>query len=137
MKKIAFITLSAILALPLPAHAGIKKNEGAVNKAQTSPISLKQKLEETKDGVKGAPAPSMTFYPNAKFLTTSPVETKKAGEDSAEIDGLAEQFQPEEGLEKELGFEEENAEKDEAAASQEGEEDGWWSEDDEQALPAE
>ena len=58
----------------------ILKDEDPIADAQTSPISLKQKLEEIKDGPKGAPSPSFTFYSKAGFLTESPMKTMPAEE---------------------------------------------------------
>ena len=72
------------LTVALFSIAGMRKNEDPIAAtAQTSPISLKQKLEETKDGVKGAPSPSMTFYGSQPVLTGSPVK-EEAKEDFVE-----------------------------------------------------
>jgi len=43
---------------------------------QTDPITLKAKQEEIKDGVKGAPTPSMVFYGHESFMVDPPYEEK-------------------------------------------------------------
>ncbi len=52
----------------------VRKHEDAITKSQTDPILHKQKMEEIKDGEKGAPTPSWKLYPKEKFLAKSPVE---------------------------------------------------------------
>ena len=66
-------------------HVGaIRKHRDAIQNTQSDAISLKQKLEETKDGVKGAPAPSFKFYKKADFQTKTPMETQSEEADSSE-----------------------------------------------------
>ena len=59
--------------------ATVRKREDPILLTQTDPIAYKDKLEETKDGEKGAPMPSMKLYPNQRFLTAPPFsnETKQ------------------------------------------------------------
>ena len=74
MKSSFFLRIFLILGMALLCTGSIRKNEDPVTgSTQTGPISLRQKMEEEKDGPKGAPSPSMTFYPNQQFLTTPPV----------------------------------------------------------------
>ena len=61
----------------------IRKNEDPILKTQTDPISYKQKLEETKDGVKGAPTPSFSYYKKEAFLVKSPMGEEKIQEAAA------------------------------------------------------
>lgn len=60
--------------------AAVLRSDNPVKRTQTDAISLKAKLEETKDGIKGAPSPSMQFYGKSEFLLDSPVhnETESA-----------------------------------------------------------
>lgn len=58
---------------------------------QTNPIAYKDKMEELKDGEKGAPSPSYKFYPKDRFLTDPPME--KEGETQPE-DNLPEWGEP-------------------------------------------
>jgi len=66
-----------LLCLGILQLGTIRQAEDPILKTQTEPISYKAKLEETKDGVKGAPAPSMTFYGNETFYIDSTVEEQK------------------------------------------------------------
>ncbi len=137
--KQAFLLLflAGFIFVPQSAHASIRKQEGAVNKNQTEAISLKQKLEETKDGPKGAPSPSMTFYGNSRFLAHSPVAAEKKGDSAAdEINGLGEEIgQPEDTTEGEdasnmTELEEPPVTEEEPASG--ADDDSWWSEDGEE-----
>ncbi len=79
MRKLRAISgVAFILGLSFLNAAPMLKNESAVRKTQTDGISLKAKLEETKDGVKGAPMPSMQYYERGNFFVDAPVENKKA-----------------------------------------------------------
>lgn len=127
-----------ILGLALLCMGSIRKNEDpvVVTEAQTGAISYKQKAEEEKDGVKGAPAPSMTFYAHNKFMTASAVKDRKTEEEeSPEVPAKAENT--------EAGFEEAPAAQDAGAAEKQApaaspkaaeEEDNWWSQDDEETF---
>ncbi len=110
MNKIA---LGAMLVLigSLFNLGAIRKNEDPIAKTQTDPISYKQKLEETKDGPKGAPTPSFNLYPKEGFLTDSAVGESKDEPPATES-------KPEEIVS-------------EAASSEEESED-WWSEEETQ-----
>jgi hypothetical protein len=93
------LILSLVLSSFFHLGAMLPKDnaERALKKSRTDPISYKDKMEEIKDGEKGAPSPSMTFYQKEEFLTTSAVDTyaetegiKAQAEDSDEkIDVLA------------------------------------------------
>ena len=65
----------------------IKKADDPILKTQTDPISYKQKMEEQKDGPKGAPMPSFNLYPKARFMTDSSVAEPPAQE--PQTDNLA------------------------------------------------
>jgi hypothetical protein len=52
----------------------IRREDDGVLKAQTDPISLNKKMEEIKDGVKGAPTPSFEFYKKESFMTQNPMD---------------------------------------------------------------
>lgn len=71
-------TFGFFLFVAIALQLGTIRKEGAeIKKAQTDPISLKQKIEETKDGVKGAPAPTFKFYEKETFLQVAPTATEK------------------------------------------------------------
>jgi hypothetical protein len=57
----------------------INKEFNPINENQTDPISLKKKMEELKDGQKGAPTPSFKFFDkeNAEFQTKDPMVSEK------------------------------------------------------------
>lgn len=122
------------LVTALFSIAGMKKNEDPVAvTAQTESISLKQKIEETKDGVKGAPTPSMTFYGSQKILTSSPIE--EGSEEEAAEAPAEEVFQEDDSWEMDPSIEtEKNQESAEKAVE---DEDSWWSEDESEAPPPE
>ncbi len=113
----------------------IRKDEDAVLKTQTDPISLKQKIEETKDGVKGAPTPTFRYYDREDFLTRSPMAS--AEEDiipkslsENELDKLSNVEESEfldVSQDAELGKEKEIVHPEPVPAS--AEEDDWWVED--------
>jgi hypothetical protein len=70
----------------------IRKKDDPILRTQTEPISVKEKLEEIKDGEKGPPTPSFQLYPRNGFLTEPPFETGKAaaGQLQAKIPELGE-----------------------------------------------
>jgi hypothetical protein len=107
-------------------HLGaIRKNEDPIAKTQTDPISYKQKLEETKDGVKGAPTPSFKYYEKEEFLVKTPMETGLEEKKAAEAREAAEVS--------EVDFEEESEESFEVPEDEDlGEETGEASEDEEE-----
>lgn len=97
----------------------IRKKEDPILKTQTDPITHKQKMEEVKDGEKGAPLPSFRLYEKPHFLSEPPVETPKV-ETVTQKDLIPETGEPiPEDLE---GVEEEPLLED------------WWFEEDEEAF---
>lgn len=117
-----FARLFLILILGALLTGSVRKKEDRIIAAtgETGPISLKQKLEEEKDGVKGAPTPSMTFYGHNKFMTTPAVNDKAEPEVSIEPDHS--------------GWEPEFPSDSEPAFPLEKEEDSWWSEGEEESF---
>jgi len=55
----------------------VQKKENPILKTQTDPIAYKAKMEELKEGEKGAPSPSLRHYPESGFLVDPPFEAKK------------------------------------------------------------
>ena len=110
-----------IIGIAWLCMASIRKNEDPAATAQTGPISLKQKLEEEKDGKKGAPSPPMTFYANNKFMVTPAVDKHF---DAAETAGAAKETG--EGLDPEKGQE--------TPKTAVEDEENWWSEGDEESF---
>lgn len=106
-----------LVAVGLLSLGAIRKNEDPILRTQTDPISYKQKQEETKDGVKGAPSPSFTYYSRNEFLTSSPMATSAEEAENAEKDLDS----PEDWISEEGEFEEQTA--------SEGSDDEWWTEE--------
>lgn len=107
--------------------ASIRKNEDPIARTQTDPIELKEKLDELKDGVKGAPAPSFKYYEKEAFLTNTATQTHK------ETAGLPKK---EEALPRSIGFDEapsvdedESRKKDDSAAKEDDTDEDWWVQD--------
>lgn len=112
-------------------HLGaIRKDEDPILKTQTDPISYKQKLEETKDGVKGAPAPSFTYYQKEEFLVKTPMGT---GKEQAAAEAVRETAEVSEvDFTNETDFEGEDLAADGLVDGEEAaEEEEWWLEDEE------
>ncbi|HXV28395.1 MAG TPA: hypothetical protein VD913_05445 [bacterium] len=64
-------------------HVGsVRKQEDPIVMTQTNPIAYKDKMEEIKDGEKGAPSPTYKYYPKGRFLVEPPME--KEPEESLE-----------------------------------------------------
>ena len=130
MKKTYSLQIVLLAGFALLSMGSLRKHEdvAAATHAQTAPISLQQKMEEEKDGVKGAPSPSMTFYPNGKFMTTPAV---KDGAKPAPGDAPPEETAVEN--QKTAGFE--NVEEvQERAKTAVEDEDTWWSEGDDETF---
>lgn len=126
--------LSYLCLLPaLASMASMRKNEDPIAAtAQTAPISYQQKSEEDKDGIKGAPSPSMTFYPNQKFMTNSPVKENKK-EEVVEENKASDDTEEQAVEEDDLWESDDNTElkKDQESSKKAvEEEDNWWAEDD-------
>ena len=127
--------------LALFSLASLRKNEDPISTSQTSAIPLKQKIEETKDGVKGAPSPSMSFYGSRQILTSSPVEQETGEEEKpAAKDATAKEeqspvvSQEEDSWETDSGQTPEKVQ--ESTKKAVVDEDSWWSEEEPQAPPS-
>lgn len=97
-------------------HTGvIRKKHDPILDTQTDPIKLKKKLEELKDGKKGAPTPSFRFYDKSEdFQTKTAIE-----DDKVTTQGISSQNIPDLG--------------DPLPENLEGLEEDWWAEDWEEA----
>ena len=127
------------LLTALFSMGGLRQNQDPVAAtAQTAPISLKQKIEETKDGVKGAPSPSMTFYKDQKILTNSPV--KVSHEEDIVEESKAVEEPAGKAVEEDDSWEvdaDAESKKDQGSSGKAVEkEDSWWSEDDSEQPPS-
>ncbi len=72
--KINLWVLRTLVAVSIGMSLGvIRKKDDPILRTQTDPISYQQKMEEEKDGKKGAPAPSFAFYKKSRFLTEPPM----------------------------------------------------------------
>jgi hypothetical protein len=132
IKSYSWVAL-ALLVCAFLNLATVRKRQDPIASAQTGPISLQQKLEETKDGPKGAPSPSLQFYKGGSFLTKTPMETPKeaAAGNSEAIEGLDAASASDE----EAGFFEEEREGQSARSyAAEEDEEEWWSEEDEETA---
>ena len=58
--------------------ATIRKKDDPIVKTQTDPIAYKTKVEELKEGPKGAPAPTWKLYERPGFLNEPPVQSPAA-----------------------------------------------------------
>ena len=67
-----------LITIGLLSLGTIRQKEDPILRTQTEPISYKQKTEEQKDGVKGAPSPSFNYYSRNGFLSDPPVSKEKA-----------------------------------------------------------
>ncbi|HTL46652.1 MAG TPA: hypothetical protein VL688_01180 [Verrucomicrobiae bacterium] len=110
----------------------IRKDFDPIKNTQTDAISLKQKEEETKDGVKGPPTPSFKFYKRTDFLVKTPMQTPVEWQlpKAASSDRIPEPGEP---IPEDLGTEERGTAQQpqaEAAPSEAPQED-WWSETEE------
>ena len=69
-----------------------------ITKTQTDPISYKDKMEEIKDGEKGAPSPSFEFYPkkllNLRFRPEIPMVREKEEEKKSHSSAIPEMGEP-------------------------------------------
>ena len=105
-----FLTLGAVLILVVLHSGTVRKEEDPIRQTQTDPILYKQKVEEEKDGVKGAPMPTYNYYGKDKdrFLIDPPIDQKKEEEkeiapvvDDSEVELQAEDTESEESEESE------------------------------------
>ena len=55
----------------------VRKKEDPILHTQTNPIAYKDKMEEIKDGVKGAPSPSFKHYEKNEFLVDPSIENEE------------------------------------------------------------
>ncbi len=104
MKKAVILAGGMVLCCSLLNMGTIRKKEDPILKTQTEPISYKQKMEEMKDGPKGAPMPSFNLYPKERFFTDPAVGPAKAEEAKDKVSDQAnvpevEEVSPEEGSE--------------------------------------
>ena len=128
IKRLAFlIFLSSTVFLQMGL---IRKDQDPIAMTQTDPITYKQKVEETKDGVKGAPAPSFKYYEKEGFLTQSPVNPQ--GEETVSPPPSYPEVSEVDLGEEDLGQEENPPAEDSLEEEETGiNEDDWWVEDEE------
>ena len=75
-----FVFLSMMAGIVLLNLGTVRKKTNAILRTQTDPIAYKDKMEEIKDGVKGAPQPVWTLYSKGTFLSDPPVEAAQVAE---------------------------------------------------------
>lgn len=115
------VLVVALLFSVLMLHAGsVRKKDDPILNTQTNPIALKDKMEEIKDGEKGAPSPSFKHYPKSRFLTEPSIEDYPNSESEAPEESLAEGEEP---LIEDLG---------EYEDAEEPEEEDWWEEEEDE-----
>jgi len=103
--------ICAFVIFCLSFHTGvIRKKHNPILDSQTDPIKLKKKMEELKDGKKGAPTPSFKFYDKSEDF-----QVKTAIEEERLPSGLSSDQIPELG--------------DPIPENLEGLEEDWWAED--------
>ncbi len=81
-KKILFLIL--VLLFAGLNTASIRRAEDPIRDTQSDAVSYKQKMEETKNGVKGPPSYSMKFNPKDTFFIDPPFEKSKKEEPQKE-----------------------------------------------------
>lgn len=119
-----FWNWALILFLSSVVNLGtVRKKEDPILDTQTNPIGYKQKMEEIKDGEKGAPSPSFKHYTKAGFLTDPSLESK--GPDATKDQELP---APDDVLPEDLSDEQEES-------SEELSEDNWVDDWDEELDP--
>src|SRR3990167_1766661 len=57
--------------------AAVRKKQDPIQQTQTDPILYDKKMEEIKDGEKGAPLPSIVYYAKNKFFVDPPVTDQR------------------------------------------------------------
>jgi len=77
MKKITLFLSVMIVVIGFLNSGTIRKKEDPILKTQTDPITYKQKMEEMKDGPKGAPTPSFKLFPKENFMSDPSVGAAK------------------------------------------------------------
>lgn len=82
MKQLQLISLMIIIALL--NLASIRKSEDPVINTQTNPIAHQEKLEEIKEGEKGAPSPLFIHFQKEPFLIDPPMNHDQNEEDLLE-----------------------------------------------------
>ena len=92
MKTLGKMIIVGVCAIALLNIGTIRKKDDIILKTQTGPIAYKQKMEEIKEGEKGAPMPSMMLYPKWEFLSDPPYDDEKdeEGEEDKGIPQLGE-----------------------------------------------
>lgn len=89
------VLVVALLFSVLMLHAGsVRKKDDPILNTQTNPITLKDKMEEIKDGEKGAPSPSFKHYPKSRFLTEPSIENNLDSESEISEESPAEWEEP-------------------------------------------
>ncbi len=94
MIKLESILIIGVCGIALCHLGAIRKHENAILDTQTGPIKYEDKMEEIKDGVKGAPTPSMQLYPKHGFQTDPPFEKSEEGELTDEYLGVVQYGEP-------------------------------------------
>lgn len=74
----------------------VLKKDNPIQKTQTDAIAHKQKMEEIKDGEKGAPTPSHRLYARSEFLTEAPYEKMTPEKPENVVSEQSEVFLPDE-----------------------------------------
>lgn len=115
VKKETFFLIVMIASVGLLNSGTIRRKPDPVVKTQTDPISYKQKMEETKDGVKGAPLPSFKLFPKENFMADPSV-------------GEAQEETPQDPSSQESVSE--------VPVSEEEESEEWWNDDTKEDPPA-
>lgn len=101
--------LIVIVILSLMNLATIRKKEDPIAKTQTDPIAYNDKIQEMKEGPKGAPTPSFQLYNKSQFFTEPPVDQEAAEEKKGPEEKVTElgRLGEEEGFEEDWWLEEE------------------------------
>ena len=122
------LTIVVILAAVWCLHSGtIRKKDDPIRKTQTDPIKYEEKMSEIKEGIKGAPSPSLRFYLDKKIQLDPPYEVTETGEDDWE-EIFPELEEDELYLYEDEGYEDESRLDAEEVMSEEDLDSWWWDE---------
>lgn len=72
----SFVVLAIVTVVFILNSGTVRKKEDPIRDTQTDPIAYNKKMEEIKDGEKGAPTPSFQYYGGEPFLKSPPVDKK-------------------------------------------------------------
>ena len=86
--------LAVIMMISVMSIGAVRKKENPILDTQTNPIAFKQKMEELKEGEKGAPTPSFEHYSKEEFLVDPPVSEVEEAPSTEQLNEIPEWGEP-------------------------------------------